>query len=160
MPYYTTKADLTAICAKWRLLRVVYPLFPRAESLPKVEDVSIDDDTSYYTLPAHEHEQQVNRLKNDITKLRNDLKLNIIRQHNIDRYQLLEDNDIIEGFDKELDSMLTLFENLVDQTILYHTNSQVIIFYSAILLTQYPLLSICSIAVSSINIQSELSTAS
>jgi hypothetical protein len=115
--------DLTAARARWCFLRILHPLFLCAESLPRVEDADQDQDgTGAFDDYAVD---RVDHLKNEITTLRNDLKLNVIKQQLVDTDQLTEDDAIVEGLEAELHSLLVQLEDLIDPTVLGLEESQV-----------------------------------
>lgn len=102
--------DLNLVHARWDFLQAFHPLFLFAESLPTVEgvnqghygSVSVDD---------------VDPLKNEITMLRNDFKLNIIKQQLVDVDQLAEGGSRLEELQFELQSLLEELEDLVDPQV-------------------------------------------
>ncbi len=115
--------DLNAARARWGFLRVLHPLFLCAESLPRVEDADQDHDgTGAFDDSAVD---RVDHLKNEITTLRNDLKLNVIKQQLVDTDQLTEDDAIVEGLEPELHSLLVQLEDLIDPMALGLEESQV-----------------------------------
>ncbi|KAK4195218.1 subtilisin-like protein [Triangularia verruculosa] len=115
-------SDLTAARARWCLLRTLHPLFPRAESLPKVEDADqYRDDTGAFDDHAI---GGLDHLKNEITTLRNDLKLNVMKQQQVEAGQLIEDDAVVEGLKDELESVLVQLEDLVDPTVVDLEESQ------------------------------------
>lgn len=56
-------------------------------------------------------------LKNDITMLRNDFKLNIVKQQQVDLDQLAEDESRLRALQSDLNLILAELENLVDARI-------------------------------------------
>jgi hypothetical protein len=63
--------------ARWGFLRTLHPLFLVAESLPTIEGA---DEGQYDSATGYD----IDHLKNQITTLRNDFKLNIIKQQLVD----------------------------------------------------------------------------
>jgi hypothetical protein len=97
--------------ALWEFLRSIHPLFLFSESLPTIDGA---EQGWYSTL---HHGDELDRLKNEITTLRSDLNLNIIKQHQVDIEQLRDESDIDELI-VELETLLDVFEGLVDDQIL------------------------------------------
>ncbi|KAI3322337.1 hypothetical protein HD806DRAFT_122430 [Xylariaceae sp. AK1471] len=101
--------DLQLVRTTWDFLRALHPLFHSAESLPTVEDAG---GGCYGSLSADD----VDSLKNEITMLRNDFKLNIIKQQLVDINQLAESSRLGE-LQLELRSLLEELEDLIDPRI-------------------------------------------
>ncbi|RYP72076.1 hypothetical protein DL771_004407 [Monosporascus sp. 5C6A] len=102
--------DLNLIRARWDFLRSLHPLFLFAESLPTVEGAD-------YGLYGSMSIDDVDPLKNDITMLRNDFKLNIIKQQLADIDQLAEGSSEFEELQVELQSLLEELEDLIDPQV-------------------------------------------
>ncbi|EXA53633.1 hypothetical protein FOVG_01375 [Fusarium oxysporum f. sp. pisi HDV247] len=102
--------ELNLIRAKWDFLKALHPLFLFAESLPTVEGA---DQGRYGSVSVDD----VDSLKNQITMLRNDFKLNIIKQQLIDIDQLAEEGSRLGELHLELQSLLGELEDLVDPKV-------------------------------------------
>ena len=83
-------------------------------------------------------DERIENLKNEITTLRNDLKLNVIKQQLVDTDQLTEDDAIVEGLEDDLYSLLVQLEDLIDRRVLDLEESKV--SYSLYLVTLPPCL--------------------
>jgi hypothetical protein len=97
--------------ARWDLLRTLHPLFLVAESLPTV-DAAVE---SCYDQPSVD---DVDHLKNEITMLRNEFKLNIIRQQQLDIDQITEDISTLETLHRDLQTLLKELDSLINPQIL------------------------------------------
>lgn len=102
---------LSSFRGRWDLLWTLHPLFLAAESFPTIENV----DEGYYNL---EGEYDINNLKDQITTLRNDFNLNIIKQQQIDIDQLIEESPTLVGLESDLQTLLEELEKLVDPHVL------------------------------------------
>lgn len=93
--------------ARWQLLRLIHPLF--SESLP----------TTFGTQNAPLQGDALEKLNNEITKLRSEIKLNTLRQdqHQDDLKQLIDTSSAKE-LAQSAGYLLNGFENLVDNEIL------------------------------------------
>ncbi|OXV09921.1 hypothetical protein Egran_02316 [Elaphomyces granulatus] len=93
--------------ARWKLLRIIHPLF--SENLP----------TTFSTQSGPLHGDALERLNNEITKLRSEIKLNILRQdqHHDDLERLL-DTSSAEQLIQSAGYLLNEFETLIDDEIL------------------------------------------
>lgn len=93
--------------ARWKLLRIIHPLF--SESLP----------TTFSIQNGPLQGDALEKLNNEITKLRSEIKLNILRldQHQDDLEQLL-DTSSAEELVQSSSCLLNEFETLVDDEIL------------------------------------------
>lgn len=103
-------SDLNALRAKWNFLRALHPLFLHAGSLPTVEGV----DQGHY---GYVSVDDVDNLKNEITMLRNDFKLNIIKQQQVDIDELAEEDSTLRGLELDLQILLEELETFVNPTI-------------------------------------------
>ncbi|KAI1089240.1 hypothetical protein F5B19DRAFT_467985 [Rostrohypoxylon terebratum] len=103
--------DLTLVRARWDFLSTIHPLFLYAESFPMVEDA---DGRRYGYMTGDE----VNHLKNEITMLRNDFKLNIIKQQQVEFDLLTAGDSIVEELQFGLEELLGELETLVDPNVL------------------------------------------
>jgi hypothetical protein len=111
-------SDLTTVRATWGFLQTLHPLFLFAESLPTVDGAEAHFDAEQAATPATSDD--VEHLKNEITRLRSGLKLNIIKTQLVDIYELSED-DPTEGLDDleaELQIVLEELEQIVDSNVL------------------------------------------
>jgi hypothetical protein len=97
--------------ARWGFLQTLHPLFLFAESLPTIECA----DQGHYGSATVD---DVDHLKNEITTLRNDFKLNIIKQQLVDINQLTEDDRTLEGLELNLQTLLEELEHLIDPQVL------------------------------------------
>lgn len=102
---------LDSLRARWGFLQTLQPLFLVAESLPTIEGV---DQGLYGSATVDD----VDDLKNEITTLRNDFKLNIIKQQLVDINQLTEDDPTLEGLRLDLQMLLEELEHLIDPQVL------------------------------------------
>ncbi|KAI0437238.1 hypothetical protein F4803DRAFT_556191 [Xylaria telfairii] len=100
-------SDLHVFRARWDLLRTLHPLFLIAESLPTVGAVA---DGQYGDVSADD----IDHLKNEITMLRNEFKLNIIKQQQLDIDQIAEDIAIIQDLHLDLQTLLEELDSLID----------------------------------------------
>ena len=93
--------------ALWKLLRIIHPLF--SENLP----------TTFSTQSGPLQGDALERLNNEITKLRSEIKLNILRQdqHHDDLERLL-DTSSAEQLMQSAGYLLNEFETLIDDEIL------------------------------------------
>ncbi|KAI9146885.1 Thermostable alkaline protease [Paramyrothecium foliicola] len=96
--------------ALWELLRAIHPLFLFSDSLPRIDSAENGQCGSM-------EGASLEAINNDITTLRSDVKLNIIKQHLIDVEQL-GDLDDGEELEDELHRLLGMFEELVKDTVL------------------------------------------
>lgn len=103
--------DVTLARARWRVLQTIHPLFLLAETLPTPKDV---DQGCYGSLSVDKGDH----LKNEITTLRTDLRLNIIRQQQIDIEELENDDPNVEWLESSLQTLLEDLEDLIDSEIL------------------------------------------
>jgi len=102
--------ELSLIRLRWDFLQGLHPLFLIAKSLPTVESADSDH---FGPISVND----VDPLKNEITMLRSDLKLNIIKQQLFDIGQLVEGDSILGQLQLELDLLLEELEILVDHNI-------------------------------------------
>lgn len=102
--------DLSIVRARWDFLSTIHPLFLYAESLPTVDGA---DEGDYGNVSVDD----VDHLKNEITMLRNDFKLNIIKQQQVDFDQLAIEDSTLEGLKVDLQLLLEKLENLVDSKV-------------------------------------------
>lgn len=102
---------INAAQALWDFLLAIHPIFLFSESLPTIDGA----EQGRYG-PLHDSDE-LDRLKNEITMLRSDIKLNIIKQQQVDIEQLRDKSDIDELV-FELESLLGMFEALVDDQVL------------------------------------------
>jgi hypothetical protein len=109
--YKAAMSNLVPVRVRWGFLQTLHPLFLLAESLPTIERA----DQGYYGSTTL---NDVDRLKNEITTLRNDLKLNIIKQQLVDIDQLTEDDPTLEGLERDLQTLLEDLEHLIDPQVL------------------------------------------
>lgn len=103
--------DLNLVRTRWDFLRAIHPLFPFAKSLPTVEGA---DQGHYGPLSVDD----VDSLKNVITMLRTDLRLNIIKQQllaDVDR--LAEESSGLGELPLVLELLLEELEDLVDPRV-------------------------------------------
>ncbi|KAH8880243.1 hypothetical protein GQ53DRAFT_544815 [Thozetella sp. PMI_491] len=100
-------SELDAVKSRWDLLRAVHPLFVFADTLPSVDGA----DEGRYGRVAN-----VEGLKNEITTLRSDIKLNMIHQRQFDIDELRDED--VEELDEELYCLLEMFDGLVDDAVL------------------------------------------
>lgn len=105
----STMSLLEIARAKWDFLKVIHPLFLYSESLPSGDSADAGRHGPIRDTPLQ-------RLKNDITVLRSDIKLNIITQNQVDLDELKDEASIRDLID-ELDCILELFELLVDEEV-------------------------------------------
>ena len=98
--------DFSLIRLKWDFLLGLHPLFLIAKSLPTVEDA---DNDRFGPIPFND----VDSLKNEITMLRSDFNLNIIKQQQFDISELAEGDPILEKLHLELDLLLEKLEDMV-----------------------------------------------
>ena len=93
--------------AQWNILRILHPLF--SESLP----------TTHYPGQSLIQGEALVRLNNEITRLRSEIRLNIIRldQHQDDLEQLFGAPGI-EELVRSASILLNAFETLIDDEIL------------------------------------------
>ncbi|KAI0977232.1 hypothetical protein F4678DRAFT_477323 [Xylaria arbuscula] len=103
--------DLDVFRARWDLLRALHPLFLIAESLPTVEGAA---DGQYGSGSADD----IDHLKNEITMLRNEFKLNIIKQQQLDLDQIAEDTSTIKDLHLDLQTLLEELDSLIDPRVL------------------------------------------
>ncbi|KAI1754550.1 hypothetical protein F4782DRAFT_492960 [Xylaria castorea] len=103
--------DLQVFRARWDLLRTLHPLFLIAESLPTVDAAA---EGQY----GHASVDDVDRLKNEITMLRNDFKLNIIKQQQLNIDQVAEDISMLEDLHRDLQSLLEELDGLINPQVL------------------------------------------
>ena len=96
---------LSLIRLKWDFLLRLHPLFLIAKSLPTVEDA---DNDHFGPIPFND----VDSLKNEITMLRSDFKLNIIKQQQFDISDLAEGDPTLEQLHIELDLLLEELEDM------------------------------------------------
>lgn len=89
---------------------MLHPLFLYADSLPTVKDA---EKRYSYEVSLEE----IEHLKNKITMLRNDFKLNIVKQQQVDLDQLTEDESLLQGLQSDLNIILAELESLVDERI-------------------------------------------
>ena len=104
---------LNLVHGGWNFLQTLHPLFLFAESLPTIEGAD-QDQYGYVAGDAIEH------LKNEITMLRNDFKLNMIKQQQVDIEQLCEDESILDRLQPDLQTLLEALESLIDPRIHDH----------------------------------------
>ena len=97
--------------ARWGFFQTLHPLFLVAESLPTIAGA---DHGHYGTASVDE----VDHLKNEITTLRNDFKLNIIKQQLVDINQWAEDDPTLEWLGWNLQTLLEELEHLIDPQVL------------------------------------------
>lgn len=102
--------NLHQVRAAWDLLQTLHPLFLYAGSLPTIEDAE-----KRHSRQASSEEME--HLKNEITMLRNDLKLNIVKQQQVDFDQPTEDESLLQALQSDLSFILAELENLVDARI-------------------------------------------
>lgn len=102
--------DLNLFRPRWDFLQALHPLFLLAESLPTVEDAG---QGNYGSMSA----EDIDPLKNEITMLRNDFKLNIIKQQLVDMDHLTEGDFKREKVQPELEFLLEELEDLVDPRV-------------------------------------------
>jgi hypothetical protein len=93
---------------RWALFRAVCPLFQHSKSLPTVEQA----DKGHY---GHILDAALERLKNEITTLRHDIKFNYINELQAGIEQLTPSD--INKLEVELESLLGMFEGLVDHQV-------------------------------------------
>ena len=108
-------SSLAPVRGRWGFLQTLHPLFFLAESLPTIERA----DQGYYGSTAV-NDVDVDHLKNEITMLRNDLKLNIIKQKQVDIDQLTEDDPAFERLELDLQTLLEDLELLIDSQVFRH----------------------------------------
>lgn len=108
--------ELIAARTRWGFLRILHPLFASAESLPSIEAA----DLGHYGSGVFEDSpvDELGHLKNEITILRNDLRLNVIKQQLVDTELLTEDDSTVEGLETDLQSLLEQLEDLIDPAVL------------------------------------------
>lgn len=102
--------DLDIIRVRWGLLQALHPLFLYAKTLPTVEGA---DNGDYGTMSADD----LDHLKNKITMLRNDFKLNIIKQEQVDIDELVQEDSAINALQLDLHPLLETLEDLVDPEV-------------------------------------------
>lgn len=98
--------DLTSFHTRWDLLRTIQQLFLTSENLPSVQHVGKEQ---YGNLS----DDEVHEMQNNITMLRNDLKMNIIMQQLVSFDQLVEESTI-ESVELVVGLLLERFEDSVD----------------------------------------------
>jgi hypothetical protein len=104
--------------ARWHFLSTIHPVFLHAESLPTIDAA---DEGQY----GHVPEDDVEHLKNEITMLRNDLKLNIIKQQQIEIEELSTEDYILEGLERDLELLLEELEHTVDAKAIEYDDTEV-----------------------------------
>lgn len=110
--------DLNLVRARWDFLSTIHPLFLYAESLPTIEGA---DEGQYGYMSG----DNIDHLKNEITMLRNDFKLNIIKQQQVDVDQLTTEDSTLEELQLDLEVLLGELENLVDQKVIHDEELEV-----------------------------------
>lgn len=103
----TSASSLADAREQWNLLRILHPLF--SESLPTIHSLG----------QTGTEEEALAHLNNEITRLRSEIRLNIIRldQHQ-DDFEQLTDGLGIEELVRSAGILLEAFENLIDDEIL------------------------------------------
>ena len=102
--------DLATVRERWSFLKTIHPLFGLAESFPTVERV----DQGHYGWAAGE---DGDHLKNEITLLRSDFKLNVSNQRELDIDQLNNDYCFPDKLEKHLEALLQKLEHLIDSQV-------------------------------------------
>ncbi|KAJ4305481.1 hypothetical protein N0V90_001012 [Kalmusia sp. IMI 367209] len=125
-------SQLEIVRAQWDFLRILQPLFHVAKSLPTVEEVDQGDHYGLTDAPSSSGTENstsrdaieypaaddIDILKDEITILRNDLKLNIIKQQQVDLDRMAAEGALdLEDLQNELILLLDELERLVDPTV-------------------------------------------
>lgn len=110
--------DPYLVRAKWNFLATIHPLFLYAQSLPTVEGAG---EVQYSNASA----PNIDRLKNEITMLRSDFKLNIIKQQQVDVEQLDTEDSTFKWLQRDLQLLLEELENMVDPNVVGNQKPEV-----------------------------------